>query len=188
MVKIMKTADMTTRNELAWLANGYVLGELSAEEAAAFEVRLEADLEACDAVARVMELNLAVAAAFDQQTSQPVALPVRESVAPNRWAGVAVSALAASAVAVASVALMLGHSDSTTNGNSVFNGMSRKDKAARLVAVWASGEAVRNSTADDELLDAIDDFDLDPPDWMLAALTVEGANKQLPGNDAVREN
>ena len=173
---------MTTRNDLAWLANCYVAGELSVNETAAFEARLETDEAACSAVVRAMELNLAIAAAFDQESSHSVTRPSHETAASNRWSAAALTALAASAVAAASVAMMVGYLGSTTNG------IARKDGADRIVAAWASGEAARNNAVDDELVDASDDDDLDPPDWMLAALTAEDIKDQLPGNDDIREN
>lgn len=175
----MQTSEVTTRNDLAWLANCYVAGELSADEAAAFEARLETDVAACDAVARTMELNLAIAAAFD---APPATLSPQPSVVlPSRWTGAVITAVAATAVAAASVALMIGHGSTT-------NGLARKDSADRLVAAWASGEAARNSAADVGPSDVADDSDLDPPDWMLAALTIADVNGQLPSTDEIREN
>lgn len=176
----MATSEMTTRNELAWLANRYVAGELSVEETAAFEARLETDVASCSAVAREMELNLAIAAALDSQSS--VRGPQPSVLSTIRRPGVAISALAAAAVAAASIALMVGQGGSTTNE------IARKDGADRIVAAWASGEAARNDANDDDLVDATADDDLDPPDWMLAALTVEDVKEQLPGNDNIREN
>ena len=73
----MHSSEATIRSELAWLANGYVAGELSADETAAFEARMETDIAACDAVACAMKLNLAVAAAFDSQPSTLVFGPRR---------------------------------------------------------------------------------------------------------------
>ncbi len=175
----MNAIEMTTRNELAWLANRYVAGELSIEETTAFEARLETDVAACSAVALAMELNLAIAAAFEFQPSN--VSPQPSTIPPARWTGAAITVLAATAVAAASVTLMIGHGSAT-------NGIARKDGADRLVVAWASGEAARNNIDDGDLLDAADDADLDPPDWMLAALTVENVKEQLPGNDAVREN
>jgi ferric-dicitrate binding protein FerR (iron transport regulator) len=180
----MTTSEMTTRNDLAWLANCYVADELSTDEAAAFEARLANDEAACDAVARAMELNLAIAAAFD---SQPATLVPQHSAfsiqpsAPSRRTASTITALAATAVAAAVVALMVGRSPTA-------NGVARKDGADRLVAAWASGEAARNNAADDDTLELADDADLDPPDWMLAALTAADVNEKLPGNDEVREN
>ena len=173
----MTASEMTTRNELAWLANCYVAGELSVDETAAFETRLETDVAGCSAVAHAFELNLAIAAAFDSQSSI-----LNPQPAPSRLSGVAITALAASAVAAASVALMVGHSGSATSG------IARKDGADRIVAAWASGEAARNSADDDDLLDATADDDLDPPDWMLAALSVEDVKEKLPGRDDIQEN
>ncbi len=166
----MTASERTPRNELAWLANCYVAGELSVDETAAFEARLETDVAACSAVARAMELNLAIATAFE---SQPAA------ISSARWTETTIAALAASAVAAASVALMIGYDGSATNG------VAHKDGANHLVAAWTSGEAVRNDDDDDDLLDGTDDADLDPPDWMFAALTVE---KEQLRHDEVREN
>lgn len=175
----MTLDQRTTQNELAWLANRYVAGELSVDETAAFEARLETDVAACSEVARAMELNLAIAAAFD---AQPATLnPQSETAASSRRTTTVITALAATAVAAAGVALMIGHGSTT-------NGVARKDGADRLVAAWATGEAARNNVDDDDALDLADDADLDPPDWMLAALTAEDVKEKLPGNDEVREN
>lgn len=172
-------SEMTTQNELAWLANCYVAGELSADETVAFEARLANDDAACEAVARAMELNLAIAAAFD---SQPATVcPQPATIAPSRRTAAVITALAATAVAAAGVALMVGHGSSP-------HGIARKDGADRLVAAWANGEAARNSADDDDSLEVANDDDLDPPDWMLAALTVEDVNQKHPGHDEVREN
>lgn len=175
----MTASEMTTQNELAWLANCYVAGELSVEETAAFEARLETDVAACCEVARVMELNLAIAAAFD---AQPAKLsPQTGTASSSRRTTTVITALAATAVAAAGVALMIGHGSTT-------NGIVRKDGADRLVAAWATGEAARNNVDDDDSLDLADDADLDPPDWMLAALTAEDVKEKLSGTDEVREN
>ena len=162
----MTTSEMTTRNDLAWLANCYVAGELSADEAATFEARLETDVAACEAVAQAMELNLAIAAAFDDEPSilnlQPLTVP------PTRRVVAAVAALAVAALAVAGVAVLVGRGP---DGNTV----ARKDGAEKLVAAWASGEAARNAADDDENLDSHDDADLEPPDWLLMALMPDEA-------------
>lgn len=176
----MTTSEMTTRNDLAWLASCYVAGELSVDETAAFEARLETDVAACDAVARAMELNLAIAAAFDARPATIIS-PLPTTTAPNRRTAGMITALAAMAVAAAGVALMVGRGPAT-------NGIARKDGADRLVAAWATGEAARNNVDDDETLELADDADLDPPDWMLAALTVADVKEKLPGNNEVQAN
>ena len=162
----MTTPEMTTRNDLAWLANCYVAGELSTDDAAAFEARLETDVAACEAVAQAMQLNLAIVAAFDAEPSilnrQPATIP------PTRRTVAAVAALAVAALAVAGVAVLVGRGP---DGNAV----ARKDGADKLVAAWASGEAARNAADEDESLDSHDDADLEPPDWLLMALMADEA-------------
>ena len=157
----MAVSETTTRNDLAWLANCYVAGELTADEVAAFEARLETDETACDAVTRAMELNLAIAAAFDAERS--TLKPQSSTVPPARRA---VVAIAVAALAVACVAVLIGRG---SDGVAV----ARKDGADKLVAAWASGEAARNAADDDESLDSREDADLEPPDWLLMALTAD---------------
>lgn len=77
--------DRQRPSDLDWQAWCYVSGEMTSDESAAFEARLADDLAACEAVARAVELNDALAA---------VALPVaRNSVhsaerpAGDRWPG-----------------------------------------------------------------------------------------------------
>lgn len=184
----MQTSELTAHNELAWLANCYVTGELSASESAAFEARLENDVAACDAVASAMQLNLTIAAAFESQPS--VLCPQAAINSSFRRAGVAITALSAVAIVAASVALMVAHRDVPPNGlvQQPKIEFPAKDRAERLVAAWASGEAARNNAAYvEDLFDLQDDADLDPPDWMLAALAAEDLNDQVPGND-VRQN
>ncbi len=173
----MSSSEMTIRNELAWLANCYVLGELSADEATRFEARLADDVAACDAVAQAMRLNLAVAVAIEDREIDTVVRPVTsDSQSAPRSTGIAIKALAVSVIVAASLALMFGR------------GVDRKDGADKLVADWTSGEAARNAADDDDGLDSDNDADLDPPDWMLAALTDDDSKEQLPDQDEVREN
>jgi len=183
----MQTSDLTTRNKLAWLANCYVTGELSVDECAAFEARLENDTAACDAVARAMDLNLAIAAAFDSEPS--VLVPQTTGGAPSRRMGAAITALSAVAIMAASVALMVSHRDTPPDGlvQQPKTELPAKDRAERLVAAWVSGEAARNNAYVEDLFDLNHDADLDPPDWMLAALAAEDLNDQVPGTD-VRQN
>lgn len=49
-------AGMSANAELDWLAFRYITGELSAVDGQAFEARLESDLDACEAVARAVQL------------------------------------------------------------------------------------------------------------------------------------
>lgn len=51
-----------TEHDLDWLAFRYVSGELAADEAESFELRLANDQAACDAVANAVELSQAIVA------------------------------------------------------------------------------------------------------------------------------
>lgn len=189
----MTTGVPTIRNELAWLANCYVTGELSTEEAAAFEARLENDIAACDAVAQATELNLVVAAAFESQPIERRSATIRLSLlavrpsrlTTSRTTGGLITALATAAIAAASLALMFGHRVTPANNElaqSTKSELLPKDRAQRLIAAWASGEADRNIAIDEDFDDLAHDSDLDPPDWMLAALTVDATQMQDSDN------
>lgn len=179
----MNSGNETSQMELDWLANRYVTRELSTDETAAFEEQLASDEAACDAVARAMTLNLAVVAAFDTPTfdtptfAATVVVAQPSVVVPSRLAASVITALAATAIAAAGVALMV------ETGNPTRNGLAHKEGADRIVAAWVHGEAARNNFDDDDMLDSNDDSDLDPPDWMLAALTVEPND-----DDEIRDN
>ena len=184
----MTPNDATTRSDLDWLAFCYAAGELSAAECAAFEDRLARDEVACEAVARVTKLNLAIVAACDRDSFVGIAptLPSRrDEIEPiSRWTGAAITAVAASAIAAAGIAMSIGPAF-------IGGKVAKRAGLDRLVAAWAAGEAVRNGLDDDgDLLDAADDSDLDPPDWLLAAVTAEQQAERLPNDDdhEVREN
>ena len=203
----MTPDEVTQRYDLDWLAFCYVTGELSATEMTAFEERLSTDEGACEAVARATELNLAVAVVMSDSARSSGGSPELQSIAgageppelraaevtvlsrrkdlvtPSRWTGAVLTLIAASAIAAMMIVAI---GSSILTGNKV----AKRDGADRLVAAWTQGEAARNEVADDnDSLDA-DDDDLDPPDWMLAAVTEEEQAKLLPGDDAreVREN
>ena len=182
--------ETTNRHDLDWLAFCYVTGELSADDVIAFEDRLATDDDACESVARAMELNLAVAASFADETrvessagSQRVEVTMasrRNELTPSRWTGAALTLMAASAIA----ATMIVTVGSSLTGDKV----AKRDGTDRLVAVWAQGEASRNQFDEDNDSFEANDDDFDPPDWMLAAVTAE--ELALPGDDVpeVREN
>ena len=69
MSEVMKQSELNDES-LSWLAFCYVSGEMSDAEVAAFEARLDPEspsfeLEACEAVARAVQLNDAVADAME---------------------------------------------------------------------------------------------------------------------------
>lgn len=203
----MTPYESSTEQDLDWLAFCYVSGELSSAELAAFEDRLATDEAACEAVARVMETNLAVAAVLASETTSSGVLPAsasltqagmpavdrsvkvavlprrEEDVTQSRWVGATLVVAAVSAIAAM---MMIAIGSSVLTGQKV----ARRDGTDRLVAAWAQGEAVRNLADDDGDSVISDDDDLDPPDWMLAAVVDEEPSEFLPGNDTpeVREN
>ena len=190
----MTPYESSTEQDLDWLAFCYVSGELSAAEETAFEERLVTDERACEAVARVTELSLAVAVVMVDATHCSGSSPEFETnsgtgeqpvlrVLPSRWTSAALTFIAASTIAAA---MFVAVGSSGLTGNKI----AKRDSTDRLVAAWAQGEAVRNEADDDnDSIDA-DDDDLDPPDWMLAVVTSEEQSELLPGDDAreVREN
>ncbi|MCX7421873.1 MAG: hypothetical protein NT013_20320 [Planctomycetia bacterium] len=197
----MTSHKTTSQNDLDWQAFCYVTGELSAAEVTAFEERLATDEGACEAVARVMEFNLTVAAVMADATCCAGGSPVFDTesivavggpptlrkgeiaVLPSRWNSAVLTVIAASAIA-ATIFVAVG--SSVLTGHKV----AKRDGSDRLVAAWTHGEAVRNQADEDNDPPDADDDDLDPPDWMLAAVTDEEQAELLPGDDApeVREN
>jgi ferric-dicitrate binding protein FerR (iron transport regulator) len=79
-------------SELAWLAFRYVAGEMTVEEAEAFEGRLDQDQQAREAVARVVELAGAVAAQAPQAATT---LPFRRRATIRTFVAAATMAAAA---------------------------------------------------------------------------------------------
>lgn len=117
-----QSAGVSGERELFWLAFCYVAGELSDIDAEEFEVRLEADQAAREAVAQAVELaaaaesasglladSVAAPQAFCQSTSQPAAVqlstarswlaPTRSWLAPAGGWALAVAASLAFAIA-----------------------------------------------------------------------------------------
>lgn len=81
--------------ELDWLAFCYIAGELTADEALAFEGRLADDQAAREAVARAVELSEAIARAERGRGVLTMKRPLRRA-----WVGAAVAAAACLVVAL----------------------------------------------------------------------------------------
>jgi hypothetical protein len=118
-------------NELDWSAFCYAAGELSADEAAAFEARLADDQSAREALARAVELTQVVATA---QSLAPVTLARPQSANwSKRLAWMAIGS-AASLLAVLAVVAVLDSSGSTSwRGNDEVVTADR----AELAAAWS---------------------------------------------------
>ena len=140
-------------DSLEWLAQRYVLGELGADEVAAFEARLADDEQAAAAVADAARLMMSVQAAVESQ-AQPTNLAARRHHPARSLAARIAIGIAGLAAAVAVVWLL-------PRGG---------DEAAELAARWAEIPDV--VPADDAAEDEEADGD-EVPDWLLAAVTLE---------------
>jgi anti-sigma factor RsiW len=95
-------------SDLDWQAYCYVAGDLPADAALAFELRLAEDLAACEAVARMSELFQTVQAALALQphstrSAGPVSAPRKQGLSLAKWV-----ALAATLAGIACGAWLLG--------------------------------------------------------------------------------
>lgn len=151
---------MASPDDLDWLAHRYLLDELSADEAAAFEERLGADEEAAAALARSVRLMAAVSSALHEaKRSEPaVAAPVRRQ---KLLAGLTAIAATIALVCVLSVSQGLKPVAATVD-------------AAELVSIWreSAGEVPveSDSPTDDDDVQAVTD---DVPDWLMAAVALD---------------
>jgi len=145
------------QEDLNWLAQQYVLGELDAEAHEAFEVRLAVDEKAAAAMASAVQ----VLAALKSSPVPRIEHAPQNDAALTGW-GLAVGILA-TAAALSAVWLI----------PSSRSGLTIPNEAADLVAMWAE-------TSADGLAAMEADQDYEPnasdeiPDWLLAAVTLEG--------------
>lgn len=151
---------MGTHDEaLDWLARRYVLGELPAAEAAAFEAHLADDELAATAVADAARLVMALEAARE--------VTITSQTTGTSWAGRIAIGLAGLAAAVAMIGLLPSRDDAAGG------------RSAELAERWAE---IADTTTAEELADDDDTAAGDDvPDWLLAAVTLEQ-------DDAVQEN
>jgi anti-sigma factor RsiW len=151
---------MAPTDDLDWLAHRYLLDELSADEAAAFEEQLGTDEEAAAALARSTRLMAAVGSALhDAKRPEP---PPGTSV-PRQKFLVGLTAIAAT------IALVCGLSVSQA-----LKPVAASGDAAELVSIWreSAGEMPVESDAlavEDEVQAATDDV----PDWLMAAVALD---------------
>jgi len=174
-------------DDLNWLAFCYVHGELSPDDAVAFEARLGADSAACEAVAHVVHLGDVLSAA-----DCPVALQPHAARSVTFKRAVALLALAAGLIIAVSI-WQLAQSE---------------QRASRLALAWsdlvasltASDENNQPTTLenDDESTDSgSDSADQssrpseespsadDVPGWLLAAVEYESQARSMPPAEQV---
>jgi hypothetical protein len=151
---------MTTPDDLDWLVHRYLLDELSAEEAAAFEERLGTDEEAAEALSRGVVLLSAIHGAVQPERQVEPALP-----GPRRSRRL-VAGLAAVAATIGLVCL-LGISQTLRSAGS-------SSDAIELVSIWR--ESAGDTVVDADALSTEDDAPIagdDVPDWLMAAVALD---------------
>lgn len=180
---------------LNWLAFRYISDEMSDAEVNAFESRLDPessafDVAACEAVARAVQFNDAVAVALED-VARPVAQLNREQTSRRDVTARRVSVLAAS-VTVLAVGWALTLPVVPVSVEVVEHPAPQplsfeksSDVTGELVQIWAD--------SDDELLSSVTElqqaipaagvpeyFSADVPDWLLAAVQTDDASATSP--------
>lgn len=157
--------------DLNWLAQQYVLGELGAEAVEAFEARLADEEEAGAALARAVQLVAAL------RTGR--AVRVERSTSRRAWRRLAYGL---SAAAAAGAVVWLAPRTATESPEEV--AVIAPQRALELVSRWrdARPESMPGSDRwNDEEQDAGDDV----PNWLMAAVSLEAGGAT---EDPVQEN
>jgi hypothetical protein len=169
-------------DDLDWLAFLYANGELSAEDAVAFETRLSEDLAACEALARAARIHDVLVGA-----GQPLLAPDRAARSVTIKRGAMLLALAA-ALLIAVGIWQLSQSAS---------------RSSRLAVAWSdlvvgltANDDDPNPAIDDDVDEAFGSEAFDPtdnthrteteasnsdevPDWLIAAVEYEGEARNM---------
>lgn len=164
--------ELTLNDELSWMAFRYAAGEMTALEADAFEARMLADVDACEAVARLALLCETANEAFERPAAPLHAIPIKRR--RPRWAIAATLASLAWMVAIG--VWFANHSRAARRAN------------AEIVGLWSStSEEVAANVAVEDVeapqSDAVANGDVVVPDWLFAAVRLEADD-----DDEVMEN
>lgn len=181
--------DISRSDELNWTVFRYVAGELSPEEAAAFEVRLADNQAARDAVVQAVHFSSAVCSAAE--SFEEKLLSVRQidggaarqvASARRRWIAAATTLATMLLCALAVRSLMTDPTqqtlDSSTSNIADDSFDSQASRAGRLVSIWtestpaSAAERFDAEVADPET-DANTTDDLSVPDWVIAAVSAD---------------
>ena len=161
-----KASSAHTSEENLWQAFLYVAGELSSDEAEAFEQRMLEDLRLCEAVAQATQLSCDIAATdISTASDRPnISKAAGETIWSSRRNLLATFAALCCLIVFGFVA-----SQRNFTNESVAEGLGTQNvEAGLLVSAWAAaGDPVDDFESADET-----DGDLDVPGWMLAAVSM----------------
>lgn len=162
-----------------WLAFRYVAGELSDAETEAFELQMLDDQRLCDAIVDATLLTTAIAA---ERTAVGVkVLPVAATVSPSTGGRRAVVAIVTTCCCMAVVVLASQYAGLPQNTNA-FAAVVRSE-AEILVDAWAEG--FDEDTLVEPLPADIGEADLEIPGWLMAAVSLDGADATTDGASSI---
>ena len=190
MSEVMKQSELNDE-PLSWLACRYISDEMSDTELDAFESRLNPDssafeLAACEAVARAVQLNDAVAVA-SEAIAQPAPQIAGEPTSRRDVVARRVSLVAASVTVLAvgwALTLPTSPQREVVYSPAPQSVEPTPDASGELVLMWAD--------SGDELLSAVEDVHTFPadamqgylspdvPDWLLAAVQTHDGSAISP--------
>ena len=179
MSEVMKQSELNDE-PLSWLACRYISDEMSDTELDAFESRLNPDssafeLAACEAVARAVQLNDAVAVA-SEAIAQPAPQIVGEQTSRRDVVARRVSLVAASVTVLAvgwALTLPTSPQREVVDSPAPQPVESTSDLSGELVLIWAdSGDKLLSAVEEAHVLpgdDLPEYLSPDVPDWLIAS-------------------
>ena len=191
MSEVMKQSELNDE-PLSWLAFRYVSDELANAEVVAFESRLNPDspafeVAACEAVARAVQLNNAVAAACEPVSRPAPQSTLEETSRPDLTAR-RVSLMVAS-ITVLTVCWALTLPTAPQSVEVVEHPVPQpletaSDVSGELVQIWADSSNELLSIVEEVQVIPADDmpeyFSADVPEWLLAAVQSRDASSVSP--------
>ena len=155
-----------TDDQLDWMAQQYVLGDLPAAETESFELRLANDLKACEAVAAASILVQGIRIAREDGR-------IVTSANPRKSSGFA------KVVVAASLLIAMGVIWQVSNRTIVSND---KSNAVELVSQWRSDSTVDTNDVDDMDDDTELAAELEVPTWLIAGVSLEQDSNERKDN------
>ena len=190
MSEVMKQSELND-DPLSWLACRYISDEMSDTELDAFESRLNPDssafeLAACEAVARAVQLNDAVAVA-SEAIAQPAPQIAGEQTSRRDVVARRVSLVAASVTVLAvgwALTLPTSPQREVVDSPAPQPVESTSDLSGELVLIWAdSGDKLLSAVEEAHVLpgdDLPEYLSPDVPDWLIAAVQTSDVSPTSP--------